>query len=87
MSGARNERPRLVFENVTGGYGSTTIVRDLSGGAIAGEALCVLGRNGVGKIDLDEALCSVICRACSGRVLLDGKPIEASIRRRAGAPA
>ena len=42
-------RPRLTFENITGGYGSTTIVRDLSGAANAGEALCVLGRNGVGK--------------------------------------
>jgi urea transport system ATP-binding protein len=47
---------RLAFENLTGGYGSTTIVRDLSGGAVAGEALCVLGRNGVGKTSLLRAL-------------------------------
>ncbi len=77
---------RLVFENVTGGYGSTTIVRNLSGAANAGEALCVLGRNGVGKTTLMKLLFGYL--PCpSGRVLLDGKPIhglDPSARRRAG---
>src|SRR5260370_22333477 len=81
MSGSR-----LVFENVTGGYGSTTIVRDLSGSATAGEVLCVLGRSGVGKWTLRRLLFGYLpCRG--GRVLLDGEPIEAldpSARRRAG---
>ena len=49
-------RPRLRFEDLTGGYGSTTIVRDLAGAAIAGEALCNLGRNGVGKTTLMKLL-------------------------------
>jgi branched-chain amino acid transport system ATP-binding protein len=48
--------PRLIFEGVTGGYGSTTIVRELSGAANAGEVLCVLGRNGVGKSTLLKLL-------------------------------
>ena len=77
---------RLVFENVTGGYGSTTIVRDLSGRAIAGEVLCVLGRNGVGKSTLMRLLFGYL-PCLRGRVLLDGEPIEAldpSARRRAG---
>jgi urea transport system ATP-binding protein len=77
---------RLVFENVTGGYGSTTIVRDLSGAAIAGEALCVLGRNGVGKSTLMKLLLGYL-RCWNGQVRLDGQPIEAldpSARRRAG---
>jgi urea transport system ATP-binding protein len=77
---------RLAFENVTGGYGSTTIVRDLSGAAIAGEALCVLGRNGVGKSTLMKLLLGYL-RCWNGRVVLDGQPIEAldpSARRRAG---
>jgi hypothetical protein len=49
-------RSRLTFENLTGGYGSTTIVRDLAGAAIAGEVLRVLGRNGVGKTTLMKLL-------------------------------
>jgi urea transport system ATP-binding protein len=77
---------RLVFENVTGGYGSTTIVRNLSGAAIAGEALCVLGRNGVGKSTLMKLLLGYLPCA-NGRVLLDGEPIDRldpSARHRAG---
>ena len=75
---------RLVFESITGGYGSTTIVRDLSGAAIAGDALCVLGRNGVGKSTLMKLLFGYL-PCLSGRILLDGRPIEAfdpSARRR-----
>jgi urea transport system ATP-binding protein len=68
--------PRLVFDSVTGGYGSTMIVRDLSGKAIAGEALCVLGRNGVGKSTLMKLLLGYL-RCWRGRVLLDGEPIDA----------
>jgi urea transport system ATP-binding protein len=81
MSAAR----RLVFENLTGGYGSTTIVRDLSGAALAGEVLCVLGRNGVGKTTLMKLLTGYL--PCEGRVLLDNTPItsyDPAARRRAG---
>ena len=79
-------RPRLAFENLTGGYGSTTIVRDLAGAAVAGEVLCVLGRNGVGKTTLMKLLTGYL--PCTrGRVLLDDAPITAldpAARRRAG---
>jgi ABC-type branched-subunit amino acid transport system ATPase component len=78
--------PRLVFENVTGGYGSTTIVRELSGAARAGEVLCVLGRNGVGKSTLMKLLFGYL-PCLSGRVLLDDKPIhglDPSARHRLG---
>jgi ABC-type branched-subunit amino acid transport system ATPase component len=71
---------RLVFENVTGGYGSTTIVRNLSGAAIAGEALCVLGRNGVGKSTLMKLLLGYL-PCWNGRVI-DG--LDPSARHRAG---
>jgi urea transport system ATP-binding protein len=77
---------RLVFANVSGGYGSTTIVRDVSGAAISGEALCVLGRNGVGKSTLMKLLLGYL-PCWNGQVLLDGEPIGAldpSARRRAG---
>ncbi|HXL65275.1 MAG TPA: ATP-binding cassette domain-containing protein [Xanthobacteraceae bacterium] len=77
---------RLVFEAITGGYGSTTIVRDLTGGANSGEVLCVLGRNGVGKSTLMKLLFGYLpCRR--GQVLLDGKPVsqlDPSARRRSG---
>ena len=78
--------PRLRFEDLTGGYGSTTIVRDLAGAAIAGEALCVLGRNGVGKTTLMKLLTGYL-PCVRGRVLLDEQPITAldpAARRRAG---
>jgi urea transport system ATP-binding protein len=77
---------RLVFENITGGYGSTTIVRDLTGAANAGEVLCVLGRNGVGKSTLMKLLFGYL-PCLGGRVLLDGRPVQGldpSARRRAG---
>ena len=75
-----------MFENVTGGYGSTTIVRELSGAARAGEVLCVLGRNGVGKSTLMKLLFGYL-PCLSGRVLLDDKPIhglDPSARHRLG---
>jgi urea transport system ATP-binding protein len=78
--------PRLTFENLAGGYGSTTIVRDLSGAAAAGEVLCVLGRNGVGKTTLMKLLTGYL--PCTrGRVLFDGAAITAldlAARRRSG---
>jgi urea transport system ATP-binding protein len=77
---------RLTFEAVTGGYGSTIVVRDLTGATSSGEVLCVLGRNGVGKSTLMKLLLGYLpCR--SGRVFLDGKPIsqlDPSARRRSG---
>jgi branched-chain amino acid transport system ATP-binding protein len=82
-------RPRLRFEDLTGGYGSTTIVRDLAGAAIAGEALCILGRNGVGKTTLMKLLTGYL-PCMRGRVLLDEQPITAldpAARRRQLLPA
>ena len=44
------------FAGVTGGYGATTVVREVEGAVAAGEACCVLGRNGVGKTTLMRLL-------------------------------
>lgn len=77
---------RLTFENLTGGYGSTVIVRDLSGVANAGEILCVLGRNGVGKTTLMRLLMGYLPCA-RGRVLFGETSIttlDPAARRRAG---
>lgn len=81
MSGAR-----LVFDAVSGGYGSTTVVEGISGAAAGGEVLCVLGRNGVGKSTLLKLLFGYLpCTA--GNVLVDGKSVagrDPSERRRLG---
>ncbi len=65
----------LAFEGVTGGYGSTVIIRDISGAAASGQVLCVLGRNGVGKSTLMKLLFGYL-PCSSGVVLLNGKPIQ-----------
>jgi urea transport system ATP-binding protein len=78
--------PRLAFDNVTGGYGSTMIVRDASGAVAPGEVLCVLGRNGVGKSTLMKLLFGFLpCR--KGGIRFDNRPLGAlapEMRRRLG---
>lgn len=78
--------PRLAFSGITGGYGSTVIVRDLGGVVGAGEVLCILGRNGVGKSTLMKLLCGYL-PCLSGGVLLSGRRLDGldpAARRRAG---
>ena len=48
--------PVFEFTGVTGGYGSSVIVRGLGAAVAAGEVLGVLGRNGVGKSTLLKLL-------------------------------
>jgi branched-chain amino acid transport system ATP-binding protein len=78
--------PRLVFEGVAGGYGDVDVVRGISGRVEAGEALCVIGRNGVGKSTLLKLLFGELpCRA--GSVRLEGRDVqalEATARRALG---
>jgi len=78
--------PRLSFANLVGGYGEADVVRDVSGAVRAGEVLCVIGRNGVGKSTLLKMLFGLVpCRA--GTVAFDGAAIdtlEASRRRALG---
>jgi ABC-type branched-subunit amino acid transport system ATPase component len=66
---------RLAFAALTGGYGGVDVVRGVSGAVAAGEVLCVIGRNGVGKSTLLKMLFGeVACRA--GSVHLEGRAIE-----------
>ena len=78
--------PRLQFDGVTGGYGDSDVVRAMSGQVMAGEVLCVIGRNGVGKSTLLKLLFGLLpCR--SGRIAFEGQAlerVEASQRRRLG---
>ena len=75
--------PRLEFDGLAGGYGGADVVRGISGAVAAGEVLCVIGRNGVGKSTLMKMLLGeVACR--SGSIRFDGRPIERvdPVRRR-----
>ena len=66
---------RLAFEALAGGYGGVDVVRGISGGVAAGEVLCVIGRNGVGKSTLLKMLFGeVACRV--GTIRFDGRAIE-----------
>jgi branched-chain amino acid transport system ATP-binding protein len=66
---------RLAFENVTGGYGTTEVVRGVSGAVAPGEVLCVLGRNGVGKSTLMKLLFGYL-RCWKGRITFEGQAVE-----------
>ncbi len=87
MSDAPNARnaatpPRLEFKALRGGYGGLDVVRDGSGAAAPGQALCVIGRNGVGKSTLLKLLFGELpLRA--GTIALDGRPIKHATQRRA----
>ncbi len=68
--------------DATGGYGKTTIIRDVSIEARHGEIVALLGRNGVGKSTLMRYATGLI-PAMSGSVEIDGKPAPASPAKRA----
>jgi branched-chain amino acid transport system ATP-binding protein len=76
--------PRLAFEGLSGGYGDVVVVRGIDGAVAAGEVLCVIGRNGVGKSTLLKLLFGQLpCRA--GSVRFEGRSLAGieSARRRA----
>ena len=78
MSGNANAdtgAPLFSFDGVTGGYGATTVVRAVGGAVAAGEACCVLGRNGVGKTTLMRLLTGHLPLQ-SGTVRFDGRPLD-----------
>jgi ABC-type branched-subunit amino acid transport system ATPase component len=75
---------RLEFQGLAGGYGEVVVVRGIGGAVAAGEVLCVIGRNGVGKSTLLKLLFGQLpCR--EGSVRFEGRAIDAieSARRRA----
>jgi branched-chain amino acid transport system ATP-binding protein len=78
--------PRLAFDGIAGGYGDVAVVRGVSGAVAAGEALCIIGRNGVGKSTLLKLLFGQLpCRA--GSVRFEGREVhalEATARRALG---
>ncbi|MDE0696097.1 MAG: ABC transporter ATP-binding protein [Boseongicola sp.] len=67
----------LSVTEVVAGYGHTKIVNGVSFELAAGEALAVLGRNGVGKTTLLRAISGRV-DVRSGRISLNGEEIQSS---------
>jgi len=66
--------PLFEIDHVSGGYGSGLVVRDVSLSVARGEAVCLLGRNGVGKSTLVKLACGFL-KPESGMVRMAGAEI------------
>lgn len=76
----------LTIDGLTGGYGDTNVLFDMSARVPAGGVLGVLGRNGVGKTTLARHVQGGL-RPVAGQVCLDGRDVTAlpaNARRRLG---
>ncbi len=76
----------LALDNLTGGYGDTYVVFDVTVQIETGSVLGVFGRNGVGKTTLARLVQGGL-RPASGQVRLNGQDLSnlpASARRRLG---
>jgi len=65
----------LIVENMNKSFGTKQVLKNISFSVKSGEALGYLGRNGAGKTTTIRILTNIF-HADSGRVLLDGKPID-----------
>ena len=66
---------RLQFDAVGGGYGDVDVVRGVSGAVAAGEVLCIVGRNGVGKSTLLKLLIGLLPGRAGG-VRFEGRALD-----------
>lgn len=66
---------RLTAENITKSFGAKQVLKGINLGVESGRALGLLGRNGAGKTTMIRIIMQVF-PADSGRVLLDGKPLD-----------
>ena len=67
-------KPVLVVEKLRAGYGGSVVLEDLSLVVHEGEAVALLGRNGVGKTTTLRAITGTV-RSAAGRIMLDGGEI------------
>ena len=70
------------ISNASGGYGKTTIIRDVTIQVDSGEIVALLGRNGVGKSTLMRYATGLI-PAASGTVDIDGQKAPTTPTKRA----
>jgi ABC-type branched-subunit amino acid transport system ATPase component len=69
-----HEKPLLMLEGVRGGYGGSTVLDGLNLVVNEGEAVALLGRNGVGKTTTLRAITGTVAKS-SGRISIDGTDI------------
>jgi len=78
-----SEAPTLELSGITGGYGSTTVLRDVSLSVPRGSVVALLGPNGAGK-STTMRMASGLLRPQQGRVMLEGRDVtRATPSRRA----
>ncbi|GGW26598.1 ABC transporter ATP-binding protein [Gemmobacter lanyuensis] len=65
----------LRIERLSGGYGPTQVLRDVTLEVPEGEVTCVMGRNGAGKTTLMRAIMGQITRS-AGQISLQGQPLQ-----------
>jgi branched-chain amino acid transport system ATP-binding protein len=70
-------KPLLVLEGVRGGYGGSTVLDGLDLVVHEGEAVALLGRNGVGKTTTLRAITGTVAKS-AGRITIDGIDITHS---------
>src|SRR3954452_19854154 len=76
----------LRVENLSVSHGETLILRGVDLEVRAGELVCLMGRNGVGKTTLLRSVMGQL-RAGSGRILFDEKDLTSArpeVRARSG---
>jgi branched-chain amino acid transport system ATP-binding protein len=66
--------PRLVITNIHAGYGGSTVLNGVNLTVHAGEAVALLGRNGVGKSTLMSTVIGFV-RPKQGSITLDGREL------------
>lgn len=66
----------LALDGLSCGYGQSTVIRDLSLAIAPGEALALLGKNGMGKTTLLKGIMGFLPRL-GGSVAFDGRVLQA----------
>jgi branched-chain amino acid transport system ATP-binding protein len=64
--------PILSIQNLRSGYGSVTVLRDVTLDISTGEIVAVLGRNGAGKTTLLKTVMGIV-PSSQGRITFDGR--------------
>ena len=70
----------LAIEDLHSAYGLSRVLFGISLDVAAGECVCLLGRNGVGKTTTIRSVMGLL-RPTSGRVLVEGKLTSPAGRR------